>query len=389
MKLINKHSLFARTIYISIAIIITSIFLTNPHVNAFEFSDIELIGKVTLPKGLTFKNTEVGGLSGITYDGKSNFYYAISDDRGEKAPPRFYTFTIDLTKGKLENSDVAIAGVTTLLNTDNQPFPKGQSDTEGIALTNNDTVFISSEGHVAKSINPFIQEFSLDSGQVVKTLSIPNKFLPDKSGKQGIRDNLAFESLTITPDNQHLFTATENALIQDGTAAKSNLGSLCRILQYNLLTNKLEKEFLYQTEPVAEMFNITGRFASGLTDLLALDNQGNFLSIERSFNGLGFLSSLFQVSLVGADQIQNMDSFLAVNSQKFKPVKKKPLLQNLDVLLDNIEGLTLGPWLPDGNRALILISDNNFNSLQTTQIIAFKLKTKSPMNRLLRRLIPR
>lgn len=229
------------------------------------------------------------------------------------------------------------------------------------------------------------------------TLPIPNKFLPDKNRKQGIRNNLAFESLSITPDNQRLFTATENALIQDGAEAKPKLGSYCRILQYNLLTKLPEKEFLYKTEPVAEIFNLGGRFASGLPDLLALDNQGNFLSIERSFTGLGFAVSLFQVSLAGADEIQKIDSLLAVDFQKIKPVKKKLLLDlrtlsvlfnKLDILLDNIEGLTLGPSLPDGQRSLILISDNNFNSLQRQQILAFKLKIESPTIRLLRRLIP-
>lgn len=390
MKLIKKNFLFPRIIYISIAIVIISFFFTNSYTNAVEISKIEFIGEATLSQRLTFQNTEIGGLSGITYDAKKDLYYAISDDRSEKAPARFYTLKIDLSKGILENGNVIPVAVTTLLNKDNQPFSVGETDTEGIALTNQDTVFISSEGDVRNLINPFIQEFSLSSGKLLRTLSIPNKFLPDKNGKQGIRNNLAFESLTITPNNQHLFTATENALIQDGPAAKPNLGSPSRILQYNLLTNLPEKEFLYQTEPVAETLNFIGRFASGLPDLLALDNQGHFLSIERSFTGLGFAVFLFQVSLEDADQIQNIDSLLAVDSQKIKPVKKKLLLdlRTLDVLLDNIEGLTLGPSLPDGQRSLILISDNNFNSLQRNKILAFKIKLESPIMRFFRRLIP-
>ncbi|MBW4555060.1 MAG: esterase-like activity of phytase family protein [Trichormus sp. ATA11-4-KO1] len=394
MKLIRKILIFPRIFYFTIAIIIISILFINLPINlpssAFEISGIEFIGEATLPKRLTFQKTEVGGLSGITYDVKNDIYYAVSDDRGQKAPARFYTLKIDLSKGSLQNNGVVPIGVTTLLNQDNQIFPASEIDTEGIALTNKETVFISSEGDFRQLINPFINEFSLSSGRVLTTLPIPEKFLPDKSGQQGIRNNLAFESLTITPDNQRLFTATENALIQDGPAAKPNLGSPCRILQYNLVTNQPEKEFLYQTEPVSQILNLTGRFASGLPDLLALDNQGHFLSIERSFTGLGFAVSLFQVSLAGADEIQNIDNLLAIDSQKIKPVEKKLLLdlRTLNVLLDNIEGLTLGPWLPDGQRSLILVSDNNFNSLQRTQILAFKLKIESPIIRLIRRLIP-
>ncbi|WP_414548548.1 esterase-like activity of phytase family protein [Anabaena sp. CCY 0017] len=389
MKLIKNLLLFSIIICITLTIITVSFFFTNSYTNAFEISNIEFIGEATLSKRLSFQNTEIGGLSGITYDEKNDIYYAISDDRGQKSPDRFYTLKIDLSKGLLQNGDVVPVGVTTLLNQDNQPFAPGETDTEGITITNRDTVFISSEGDVKQLINPFIKEFALSSGRIRTTLPIPNKFLPDKNGKQGIQNNLAFESLSITPDNQHLFTATENALIQDGPAAKPNLGTSCRILQYNLLTNLPEKEFLYQTEPVAEMLNITGRFASGLPDLLALDNQGHFLSIERSFTGVGFAVSLFQVSLAGADEIQNIDSLLEFDSQKINPVKKKLLLdlRSLDVLLDNVEGLTLGPWLPDGQRSLIMVSDNNFNSLQRNQILAFKIKIESPIFRLFRRLI--
>ncbi|MEA5626363.1 esterase-like activity of phytase family protein [Nostoc sp. UHCC 0251] len=390
MQLIKKISAIPRIIYLFIPIIIIIFLFQNLASNSVEVSSIEFIGEATLPKGLIYQKTEVGGLSGITYDAKNNLYYAISDDRGQKAAARFYTLKIDLSKGSIQKNGVIPVNITTLLNSNNQAFGAGESDTEGITLTNKKTVFISSEGDAEKLINPSIKEFSLSSGKEIATLTIPNKFLPDRTTQQGIRNNLAFESLTITPNNKHIFTATENALIQDGVAAKPNIGSPCRILQYNLVNNQPEKEFLYQTEPVSPFLNLTGKFASGLPDLLSLDNQGHFLSLERSFTGLGFAISLFQVSLEGSDDIHKIDSLLAVDSKNIKPVQKKLLLdlRTLDVLLDNIEGLTLGPKLPDGQQSLILISDNNFNSLQRTQILAFKIKIETPLIRLLRRLLP-
>lgn len=390
MQLIKKISAIPRIIYLFIPIIIIIFLFQNLASNSVEVSSIEFIGEATLPKGLIYQKTEVGGLSGITYDAKNNLYYAISDDRGQKAAARFYTLKIDLSKGYIQKNGVIPVNITTLLNSNSQAFRAGESDTEGITLTNKRTVFISSEGDAEKLINPSIKEFSLSSGKEIATLPIPNKFLPDKTTQQGIRNNLAFESLTITPNNKHIFTATENALIQDGVAAKPNIGSPCRILQYNLVTNQPEKEFLYQTESVSPFLNLTGKFASGLPDLLALDNQGHFLSLERSFTGLGFAISLFQVSLEGSDDIHKIDSLLAVDSKNIKPVQKKLLLdlRTLDVLLDNIEGLTLGPKLPDGHQSLILISDNNFNSLQRTQILAFKIKIETPLIRILSRLLP-
>ncbi|MEH2179472.1 esterase-like activity of phytase family protein [Nostoc sp.] len=390
MYIIKKHFAFPRIIYFLIPIIIINLVFTNFPSNSVEISSIKFIGEATLPKGLIFQKTKVGGLSGIAYNAKNNLYYAITDDRGQKAAVRFYTLKIDLSKGLLKKDGIIPVSVTTLLNKNGQIFRPGETDTEDIALTNKLTIFISSEGDAAKLINPFIKEFSLSSGKEIFTLPLPNKFLPDKTNQKGIRNNLAFESLTITPDNKHLFTATENALIQDGVAAKPNIGSPCRILQYNLLNNQPEKEFLYETEPVTPFLNLIGKFASGLPDLLALDNQGHFLSLERSFTGLGFAISLFQVSLEGADDIHNIDSLLAVDFKNIKPVKKKLLLdlRKLDILLDNIEGLTFGPKLPNGQQSLILISDNNFNSLQRTQILAFQIKIETPLIKLLRRLLP-
>jgi len=340
-----------------------------------QVNKVEFIGKNIWATGFSFQGTEVGGLSGITYDAENKIYYAISDDRGAKAPPRFYTLKIDLSQGKLNQGGVSLIKFTTLKDENGQVFPAGLTDTEGIAIGNRDTIYITSEGNIHQLIPPFVGEFYLDSGKMIDKLSIPKKFLPSKNSPQGIRDNLAFESLTITPDKKTLFTATENALLQDGTAAKPGNSNPCRILQYNLLTNQPEKEFLYQTEPITPMLNIAGRFASGLTDLFAMDNQGKLLSLERTFHGWGFTILLFQVSLENATNIQGIDSFLSIDTQKIKPVKKKLLLdlRTINTAVDNIEGLSFGPLISDGNPSLILVSDNNFNVLQRTEILAFKI----------------
>ncbi|NMG22948.1 esterase-like activity of phytase family protein [Brasilonema bromeliae] len=395
MQFVKKTFKFPRILFFFIPLLILiSIFIINVPAPNYPITEINFIGSASFPTGYTFKKTPMGGFSGITYDTKKQLFYTISDDRSEKAAARFYTLKIDLSNGTLTNEKVVPVGVTTLLNESRQTFPRGTIDSEGIALTKKETVYISSEGDNLKQITPFLKEFSLSSGQVLRTLPIPNKFLPDKSRQQGIRNNLAFESLTITPNNKSLFTATENALIQDGPEAKPKISSPCRILQYNLLTQQPEKEFLYQTEAVAPILNIFSRlspqFSSGLTDLAALDNQSHFISLERTFTGFGFSIALFQISLEGADDIHNIDSLLAVDINKIKPTKKELLLdlRKLDVALDNIEGLTLGPKLPDGQLSLILVSDNNFNRLQRTQILAFKLKMEPPLIRLFRRFVP-
>ncbi|BDI15503.1 hypothetical protein ANSO36C_13050 [Nostoc cf. commune SO-36] len=337
--------------------------------------------------------TPVGGLSGITYDAANNRYYSVSDDRSQFGPARFYTFTTD--------TGVTFTNVTPLKDSNGNLFATFSIDPEGIALTNNGTIFISSEGEVnptaGRVSNPFIKEFSLTTGQELRSLPpqaslfVPSKFLPvvEDSNSNGIVDagdtqtsgvynNLAFESLTITPDQKTLFTATENALSQDGLRASLTSGSPSRILQYNLLSGQPEKEYLYITDAIADVPNPSTGFAdNGLTDLLAIDNRGTLLALERSFaQGVGNTIKIYEVSLQGSTDISFYDSLNNLSAEQLAAIQpaQKRLLLNLNDLdlpngTDNIEGITFGPKLADGSQSIVLVSDNNFNQSQFTQIL--------------------
>ncbi|BBD53164.1 hypothetical protein NIES204_04270 [Planktothrix agardhii NIES-204] len=335
---------------------------------------IDFMGQANLPTGLLYNNTEVGGLSGITYNPEQQVYYAISDDSSNKNKARFYTLNIDLSSGSLPETGVSVIGVTQLLTETGETFTKDSLDPEGIAFSRN-SVFIASEGNFYGNILDFIKEFSLQ-GKLLRSLPIPEKFRDKNWSKnQGVRSNLSLESLTITPDKNYLFTASENALIQDGEIANLDRGTPSRILRYNLQTNQPDREFLYFTDPLANSSFIAEQYdRQGLVDLLAID-QEHLISLERSFSlGLGYTIKLFLVNLEKADNIQELESIKLANSE-ILPVEKTLLLNlnSLNILIDNIEGLTWGSPLPEGGRSLILISDNNFMSLQTTQIIALRI----------------
>jgi len=343
---------------------------------SFAVTKIDFIGRAIFPTGSPFQGTEIGGLSGITYDAEKQVYYAISDDRSSKAPARFYTLKINLQSGKLEKEQITFTGVTTLLDENGKGFPELSLDAEGIAFTGN-SVFVSSEGDVDRQINPFIKEFSLD-GKLLKTLPIPELFLPDDKGSKGIRNNLSFESLTLTPDRKYLFTATENALVQDGAAASLETGSPCRILRYDAVSGNPEASFLYITEPLPAGANPVGKLTSnGLVDLLAIDDN-RLLSLERAFSlETGTTIRIFEISLEKGDRIEALES-LQSRLGEVSPAQKRLLLdlETLKIPLDNIEGLTFGPALADASRGLILVSDNNFSPLQETQILGFQIKVQ-------------
>jgi 3-phytase/alkaline phosphatase D len=349
-----------------------------PDYNRKTVSDVDFLGEVTFPTGFTFEETQVGGLSSITYDRFNNVYYSISDDRSQFNPARFYTLDIDLSDGSLDKGDVKFKDVTTLTDENGQPFAQNSLDPEGIAFSERGTLFISSEGErtAARLTNPFVNEFSLQ-GQQFDELPVPDKFNPAGTGANdpGIRNNLAFESLTITPNQRFLFTATENALVQDGPAATLTNGSPSRIVQYDLQSGQAVGEYLYITDPVAAAPNPAGSFnTNGLVELLALDNNGTFLSLERSFStGVGNSVKLYETSIQGATDISDLDS---VNGVDVDAAAQKRLLLDfgdLGITLDNLEGIALGPTLEDGRQSLIVVADNNFSETQFTQFLSFAL----------------
>ena len=52
--------------------------------------EIEFLGQSEIPGDLEVDHTLVGGLSGLAYDPYCDLYYALSDDRGNIAMPRFF-----------------------------------------------------------------------------------------------------------------------------------------------------------------------------------------------------------------------------------------------------------------------------------------------------------
>jgi hypothetical protein len=221
-----------------------------------------------------------------------------------------------------------------------------------------------------------VDEFTLD-GRQLQSLEVPEKYLPKESNTEGVRNNLAFESLTLSPDNRTLYAATENALAQDGPAADLEQGSSSRILAFDTESGAVEAEYVYQTEPVAETPVPADGFANnGLVDLLALDNAGTLLALERSFStGEGNTIRLYEVHIGDADDVSDVDSLEALE-QAPVPVEKELVLDfsELGLPLDNIEGMALGPLLPDGRQSLAVVSDNNFSPTQFTELLVFALE---------------
>ena len=332
-------------------------------------TELEFLGQQIFPTTTQFQGTAFGGLSGIAYDERRGVFYAFSDDQSNV---RFYTLRIGVSAGA---PAVQILAVTTLRDASGQPFAPQSVDPEGLALTKDDTLALTSEGFASRLIDPWVREFGLD-GRQLRSLPVPSAFLPVADGTRGVRLNLGFESASTAPNGRFLFTGTEAALAQDGPPATLAAGSPARLLRYNLQTGKLDRQYVYWTDAIAEPPVPATQFAvSGLVELLALNNQF-LLAMERSFSvgapGTGNKIKLYGVALPGADDVNGFDS-LATLLGSIQPAEKT-LLLDLDALglpLDNVEGMAFGPDLPDGRRSLILVSDNNFSPAAFTQFLLF------------------
>lgn len=325
---------------------------------------LQLLGRCVLARDLTVDGTVVGGLSGLTYDREADRYWALSDDRGARGYARAYRLRIDPNPTadgvRLDAGSVTVEEVFRLLDLDGRPFPPAGLDPEGIARAP-DGLYLSSEGVSKNGIPAFIAKLGPD-GRVTRRLPLPARYLPGDG--RGVRDNLGFESLALTPDLAYLFAGLENALEQDGPAAAAGASSPARILRFDLARGARLAEYVYPVEPVSVPSpGPDGLLLNGLSDLIALDAE-RLLALERQYvEGMGNSVRLYEVSLAGATDVSAFDS---LSGAAWTPAKKSLLLDlsDLGIPAANFEGMSLGPALPDGRQSLVLVTDDNFNPRQ-------------------------
>ncbi len=360
---------------IRLAILVLAVATVCRPVGAAVPVDLELLGEASLPTGLKVDNLEVGGLSGLAWDPARNLWIAVSDDRGVDDPIRFFTLRIDLEGGRLAAGGVTVVSATVLHDADGAPLPSWSADLESIVRLADGTLIVGSEGDPPRGVAPFLARVSAD-GQMLASLPLPERYLPTEG--RGVRTNLAFESMTLTEGGRMLLTATENALAQDGPEAAPGQGSPSRILELELPEGRVEAEYVYPVDPVPVALRPGGGFSTnGLSELLALPD-GGLLALERWFAaGVGHGAKLYRVDLEGATDIAGVENL--ADAGNVVPATKRLVLDlnTLGIALDNLEGMALGPELPDGRRLLVLISDNNFKpEVQWTQVLAFAIGTR-------------
>lgn len=332
--------------------------------------------------GDKFQETEIGGLSGITFDKQQSKLLAVSDDKSWVTETRFYEFNLVLTPKEFK---VVPSKIVKLKKADGSLFQKNEADFEGISLYQGD-VLISSEGSLRRSppTSSELYRFSRN-GDFKEIVTVPEKFLIPKTGKSnssGTRDNKGFETLSTSLDGKTTMMGAEDALIQDGEIASISNASSTRIIIYQNLKPVREVAYTLEKIEALKAGTTTEPSDNGLVDIAAIDDK-NFYALERMWISRINKNIIRIYKCKITDSTTDVSKVKSLKDQSFNAVEKV-LVADLDdfidlmnpKVLDNIEGISFGPKLPNGSQTLIVVSDNNFGKNQRTLFMAFEVLTK-------------
>ncbi|MDZ4309094.1 MAG: esterase-like activity of phytase family protein [Cypionkella sp.] len=260
----------------------------------------------------TMDDPRFGGFSGIEVAGNGRDIIVLSD----KGAYTTGKITRDATTGRIKS--IAANPISLLQGVDGKPLKPGSSDSEGIALAPDGSVYISFEG-VAR-----VQHYPKLNGPA-QGLPVPRDF-------KAMQRNSALEALAIDAKGV-LYTLPERSGAEQSPFPV-----------YRFKAGKWDKRLQVPRKD--------GYLAVGAD----FGPDGKFYLLERDFRGLaGFSSRLrrFTLSAKGFDDGET-------------------LLQTPVGLYDNLEGVSI--WRDAaGHLTATMVSDDNFQFFLRTEIVEYQL----------------
>ncbi len=334
---------------------------------------------------MQFEGTTIGGLSGIDYNAAKDEYYLISDDRSAINAARYYTAKIYFNNTTIDS--VVYIKATTLLDEKNQPYPNTKQNTRKTpdpeAIRYNpftQNFYWTSEGErIVREkdtilSNPAITIVS-NNGQYLDTFLLPANLLMNANEK-GPRQNGVLEGMSFSKDYKTLFVNVEEPLFEDGPRADVlENKAVVRIFGFDVASRKNIGQYAYTLDPVAYPATPADAFkVNGVPDILAI-NKTQWLVLERSFS-TGRLPCTIKIFIANMEEATNIINTRSLIESPAAIQMTKKLLLNMDSLgiyIDNVEGITFGPQLPNGHSTLVLVADNNFSAFEKTQFFIFEI----------------
>jgi hypothetical protein len=285
-------------------------------------------------------------LSGATWDAKTRTLWAVQDDR-----PRIVALLPDAelrTWRFGEAIDIDADG----------PF-----DLEGIVQVP-DGFIVSSE------IGPRIIELD-PRGRFRREIPLPLRF-------NDALQNRSVESLSLSPSGRFLFTTTEIALKNDGGGATHSAGTRVRILRLDRESGDVS-EHSYATDAAQyaeQEWGVSDLAARSDSDLLVMERgwsraHGNSVRIyDTALDARASCGDVDRLSSTSPVLAKTLRVDLATLTAGGLPAPKQP---QPSPLLENYEGLALGPKLSNGRSSLILVSDDNQHDNQFARILVLSV----------------
>lgn len=331
------------------------------------------LGEASLPWDYTHEGIPFGGISGLDFDPATGHYIAISDDRSERAPARFYELALDVTDEGIE--DISILRTVNLKYKTGKTFYRRAVDPESIRLGSDGNVYWTTEGSRVAGL-PTQVKVADRNGNFIRDFEQPEGFAPTQDRSSGIRENLALEGLTFLPSGD-MIAAMETALYQDGGQASLRHGTLSRFIRYDPNSGKPMAQYAYPVSAIPQRpLTSPVENDNGVSEVLALDEH-RLLVVERSIaSGFGFTIRVFLADTEGATDISDVES-LTESRNDITTMRKQLVLdfRALGLTPDNIECISFGRD-EEGHEILVFASDDNFSASQKTQFYAFRVNQR-------------
>ena len=312
----------------------------RPRRRSGEGAEVELYSWFDLPSD----DPRSRELSGIAWDEASRTLWGVQDATGRIVPI-------------VPDRDVRRWSLGTPIEL-RASFPL---DLEGVVVLTDGFIVASEKG-------PRILEVDRQ-GKLRRDLPLPEHFAQ-------ARNNKSLESLTMDPSGTYLFTTSEASLSCDGEVATAAVGARLRIAR----KDGAYEEHAYTTDPLP---HASGDY--GVADLAAIASD-DLLVLERGWtSGAGNTARVYRVKLTDASTsclalpslgagaptlAKELVIDLASLPAKGLPAAKQP---QQTALLDNYEGMAIGPRLADGRASIVLVSDDNARSDQVARILVLAL----------------
>lgn len=219
---------------------------------------------------------------------------------------------------------------------------------------------------ICEEDTPAIHAVALDSGALLGRVPLPDVLA-------GCRRNRGLEAVAIDAARRQVWTATEEALTGDGPTAAVGQGTVVRLVRLTAgrgLGRMETAQFAYRVDPPHRVLTVRqAAVFSGVVALAALED-GRLLVLERSAAiGLPpFENRIYLADPTDAEDVTRVTRDLA--DWPGRGVTKRILWRgNLGC---NLEGLAIGPGLPNGGTAVVAIADGGEPGVPG-RIVGFRL----------------